>query len=449
MTKNLIWTSEKVEKFWTEVGGSPLDDLAFSKVAGKDLFARVKPYLPEDTKTVIDFGAGAGHFTKILADNGYKVGIYEPSRDIILPEVITLENVKWINPDQDNEPVDIIFCLEMIEHVLDEELELFFWRIKKLLKPGGTIVVSTPHQENMEYAKVYCVESDTFFHPWQHVRSFSGKQLVELLNAYGFKKEVIGIDDFSSLRETYIELQSLRAQVGGFMNIFNYMLNSSKESKVELMTDQMRDDFTAMFDHSTEALKSHLKSDFVILNNNLNEMVRKIETNPMIAGGDSEAVIKAVEEVNRHSNEFERMSKEDPDEMDISSGKLIHSAQNIANKAMGVASHIAVASAIRKHKALSDIFSEITVELELFLRKTKELQFRVHNFLPFDELSNNTLKFPDARIGSLSEQELREVVTKVYFELSSRKLNTGKTTNEFDFEFGSGTTLVYIGRMEG
>jgi hypothetical protein len=76
---------------------------------------------------------------------------------------------------------------EVIEHILDEQLDATLRRLADLTRPGGILVVTTPNNEDLELGMVYCPVSNTLFHRWQHVRSFTDISLAALLAQYGFE----------------------------------------------------------------------------------------------------------------------------------------------------------------------------------------------------------------------------------------------------------------------
>jgi predicted SAM-dependent methyltransferase len=92
---------------------------------------------------------------------------------------------------------NVVFLMEVVEHVLADEFDEFLDRAIRFVRPGGYLIASTPHNENLDQASVYCPLSDTFFHPWQHVRSFTHTQLVDCFSKVGLRKEFLALADFS------------------------------------------------------------------------------------------------------------------------------------------------------------------------------------------------------------------------------------------------------------
>jgi hypothetical protein len=57
--------------------------------------------------------------------------------------------------------------------------------------------VTTPNDENIGQAQVFCPTCRRTFHPWQHVRSYTYQSLERQLKDYGFARRFVGLVDFS------------------------------------------------------------------------------------------------------------------------------------------------------------------------------------------------------------------------------------------------------------
>jgi 2-polyprenyl-3-methyl-5-hydroxy-6-metoxy-1,4-benzoquinol methylase len=188
--QRLKWTPELVSRFWDGVSQTELDKLSFAKQGGPSLLVAIDHLLPRDG-VIIDFGAGDGHLVRLMCERGLRAAAYEPSKirmqqlEAKLAGVSGFEGV--IGP-QMHRSFDVIIMSEVIEHVLDEELDLTLNRLAELTKPGGTVIVTTPNNENLELNMAYCPASNMLFHKWQHVRSFTTDTLASLLGRYGFRE---------------------------------------------------------------------------------------------------------------------------------------------------------------------------------------------------------------------------------------------------------------------
>src|SRR5262245_26281409 len=99
---------------------------------------------------VLDFGAGAGVLIDALLASDLNVRLTGAD---LLPRPLALPNrVRWIRADL-NEPLsrpdsvfDVIVSVEVIEHL--ENPRAVFREFHRLLRPGGSLIVSTPNQES-------------------------------------------------------------------------------------------------------------------------------------------------------------------------------------------------------------------------------------------------------------------------------------------------------------
>ena len=447
MPKTLQWTPTKVRKFWTAIGDSPLEELGFSRVAGRALLDRVKPYLPADAKTVIDLGAGAGFFSKFLADDGYDVQLFEPAKDIVMPEVLARDNVEWIDPEAPGEPADVLFCLETIEHILEEELDQFFERINRLVKPGGHIVISTPHNEDLRLAQVYDVETDTFFHPWQHVRSFERESLISFLKPRGIHCEAIGTEDFSNTRDIYEELYRLRSQADDVLNTLVNLKNDANERSIDPAIMSHLDELWSR--NRTELLAS-IESAIQPLSFAINELVRKVEFDVAGDAPPSAEVADSAEEVSRHAQELLRVSHlvntGEPAEL----ASVISAAQLISDAAVKAISKASIARILHKEQPIAEALTSIRQKLAGIADNLDAVKVPIATITGKTAQSGNRQTLPQKTLGAMDETELRAALAAVYSELASRDLDKhAKLDSTFDFQFGAGSTLIFVGRKEG
>jgi 2-polyprenyl-3-methyl-5-hydroxy-6-metoxy-1,4-benzoquinol methylase len=99
--------------------------------------------------SVLDYGAGVGVLTRRLVALGRFSSV---SAADIMPKPPGLERVTWVDQDL-NEPIqgwnsefDVIIAAEVIEHL--ENPRFTVREIVRMLRPGGTAIVTTPNNEN-------------------------------------------------------------------------------------------------------------------------------------------------------------------------------------------------------------------------------------------------------------------------------------------------------------
>jgi SAM-dependent methyltransferase len=201
LPEKLIWTKDLVSKFWSAVGKTPMNDLSFGRNASPKLFTLLEGLLPKDGR-ILDFGAGDGYFLGYLCKKEYRVAAYEASESRLgaifssgdcPPSFIGVKN------SSSTETFDCVLMIEVIEHILDDDLDEVLRRVSSFIRPGGLLILTTPNNENLDLSMCFCPVSNKLFHRWQHVRSFTEDSLSGLLAQYGLSKIVSHAVDFSDI----------------------------------------------------------------------------------------------------------------------------------------------------------------------------------------------------------------------------------------------------------
>jgi SAM-dependent methyltransferase len=203
------WTDEKVGNFWNFYNNyPPMEDLWFSKEVGREVIRFAGKYV-KIKGNILDYGIGKGHLAAYLMEDT-QVELYacDFSGETIKNINNQFQNVKNFNgcslvsgfPSGYSEnQFDIVFLVEAIEHLTDDYLLPTLKEIRRILKPGGTIVVTTPNDEKLERQHVVCPDCGCVFHRVQHVRSFNPESLGELMIKHQFKKVFCGALNFTDL----------------------------------------------------------------------------------------------------------------------------------------------------------------------------------------------------------------------------------------------------------
>lgn len=79
----------------------------------------------------------------------------------------------------------MILLIEVIEHLDDVSLESVLIDCKRLLKPNGVLLISTPNDEVLEDSTQVCPDCGAYFHSVQHIRNWNYQSLQVVLNKYG------------------------------------------------------------------------------------------------------------------------------------------------------------------------------------------------------------------------------------------------------------------------
>jgi 2-polyprenyl-3-methyl-5-hydroxy-6-metoxy-1,4-benzoquinol methylase len=158
---------------------------------------------------VLDYGSGPGFLTELLADAGLETHAadYSPKSVVHIEQTMSgrnnwrgaklIENASAPYPD---DSFDLVTCIETIEHVPEGELSPLISEMRRVLRPGGVLLITTPNAEILEENLNYCPFCDTEFHRWQHLRSLTIHDIEQLIAANGMASMLIQVTDFSNFQ---------------------------------------------------------------------------------------------------------------------------------------------------------------------------------------------------------------------------------------------------------
>lgn len=190
-----LWTETTIGKFWDQVSRQPrFEPLYFSKIVAAPLTHLVRLFVQErqargiDEPTVLDYGCGPGFLTDALVRAGLNVAAMEFSAESVEAVNRRLDGTgpgtflgstcarQLPTPIQSNS-FDVVISTEAYEHLRDEWIVGYFAELGRICKPDGWILVTTPHQENLDDNLCLCPNCDTLFHRWGHLRSVTEQSI--------------------------------------------------------------------------------------------------------------------------------------------------------------------------------------------------------------------------------------------------------------------------------
>jgi SAM-dependent methyltransferase len=194
---NVQWTGEKIGRFWDwENYGRKNQDAWFTLQVGDAIWNISKKYIPIKS-TVLDYSAGHGFMAKYILENSknIRVDCAEQSEEGINNEKKILSpyknfgkaiRIKEIQIDTEAHFYDAIYFNATIEHMSDNYLFPTLQEFKRLLRAGGSVIVTTDNDEDLERDFICCPDCGCVFHRVQHVRSFTKESLSNLMESQGF-----------------------------------------------------------------------------------------------------------------------------------------------------------------------------------------------------------------------------------------------------------------------
>jgi len=196
MPHNIKWNKEKVNNFWNYyVNNSKLSELSVAQDLGEEIIKLVLKYIKKDGNN-LDYGCGAGYLMKYLFDKRIFCQGLDSSIDSIQKVKRKFKENKFfkgiilstgfLNDNIADNSYDFVFCIETVEHIIPEELSLFFRELYRIVKPGGYLFVSTRNNENLDKKRIICPDCGCIFHRVQHMNSFTSHSLNEMFNKVGF-----------------------------------------------------------------------------------------------------------------------------------------------------------------------------------------------------------------------------------------------------------------------
>jgi len=112
-----------------------------------------------DGKTLLDIGSNIGIFSLLFAKKGYAITALEPEKNLIqvADKLFKINGhkaefiSKKIEDLKEKEKYDIILCLEVLEHLNNQDLAL--QKIYTLLKKEGLVIISMPNLFSYYYLR--------------------------------------------------------------------------------------------------------------------------------------------------------------------------------------------------------------------------------------------------------------------------------------------------------
>jgi 2-polyprenyl-3-methyl-5-hydroxy-6-metoxy-1,4-benzoquinol methylase len=140
---------------------------------------------------VLDLGCGEGYGAYLLSGRAAEVVGYDISAETIAGATekysrfaghLSFKTYDGAHVPEDDRSCDLVTCFQVIEHVRDPES--FLGEVKRILKPQGVLVISTPNR------LTFSPDGKVHIH---HVREFSPEEFRSLLEMQFAVSEFLGL----------------------------------------------------------------------------------------------------------------------------------------------------------------------------------------------------------------------------------------------------------------
>ena len=190
------WTPERVGRLWDYYASNPAyKDHYFSKHSGASILQAIGESVDLRGRRVLDFGCGPGFMLERILEQGIRASGVEFSERSVreaterlrrFPSFEGVTRAERVPTPLADSAYDAVLCVEVVEHLFDDQLRPALQEIRRLLKPGGVAVVTTPNEERMEAESQMCPECGCVYHRWQHLRRWDAATLARTMEECGF-----------------------------------------------------------------------------------------------------------------------------------------------------------------------------------------------------------------------------------------------------------------------
>jgi 2-polyprenyl-3-methyl-5-hydroxy-6-metoxy-1,4-benzoquinol methylase len=227
----VVWTPEKIARFWKWWPDALPAQERFAAHSSDPVLRFVRDTTGLSPPAVVaDVGAGGGDLLDRLLGQGFECVGFELSQESVDELHARLGHRSGFRggrvgggealPADDGE-FDAVLALEVIEHLLDDQVGPFFAEAARVLRADGIFALSTPNAERLEAAHILCPDCGGVFHPVQHLQTWDAERLQSTARNHGFEP--------IATEATRLFSSRLEASLAGAANVVKRGLGLRKE----------------------------------------------------------------------------------------------------------------------------------------------------------------------------------------------------------------------------
>ncbi len=185
------WSDEKVARFWDYLAAHDASEF-FSEKHAPDIVRRLMRRKPQ---AVVDIGCGTGPLIQELDRRGVRAVGVDSSPAVLEAAMLRTPDATFHLGSVTGIPLadasmDAAMLIEVVEHLDDETLDSAIAEARRVLRPGGVLVITTPNSERLAASTRQCPDCGAEFHFYQHVRTWTTRTLGDYLKSRGFRPEI-------------------------------------------------------------------------------------------------------------------------------------------------------------------------------------------------------------------------------------------------------------------
>lgn len=216
----VVWDDRKIARYWDHLSRLPAAlSNCWSKQVGSALLQYVSRMRALQGR-VLDYGCGPGFLIDDLlrmAPEATVYGIeYSPASVRLVEQAYSGRNRFGGVSSASSIPTgfsagffDVVFFVETIEHIRAAARPQVLREVRRLLRPGGLVVVTTPNEEDLNASRATCPDCGAMFHVVQHLSSWSPASLQSVMEDAGFQTVSCAATHLRLRRSPFLALRDL------------------------------------------------------------------------------------------------------------------------------------------------------------------------------------------------------------------------------------------------